>query len=82
MRSTTAATINGTGCGMEIIHEPESPGRFPVGTSAISGTFCSRETAAMASVIGVLPCAAVSWLSGCLSLNVCSLRLIAHATSK
>ena len=39
----------------EIIQEPASPGTSPVGVSAISGTFSSCETAAIASVVGVAP---------------------------
>ena len=49
--ATTAATINGGGCGIEIAQKPPSPLPTVGGSGEIdtNGTFCSPATAAIAT---------------------------------
>ncbi|MNS57177.1 hypothetical protein D3C72_900570 [compost metagenome] len=51
MRSTTALTMSGAGCGSVTIHAPSSPGRLALAME-ISGVLVSRATPAMASAPG------------------------------
>src|SRR4051812_8190615 len=51
MRSTTAPTISGAGCGSVTIHAPSSPGRLALAIE-ISGVLVSRATAAIARAPG------------------------------
>ena len=52
IRSTTAATISGGGCGMEISHWPLGPVGGLDGVSEIIGVFVSAATTAIAMVPG------------------------------